>query len=98
MAGVVSPAVKVKTEEGRPLSVGDALAVAALLLFIIAWLAGWSFLLWWWEEEGNDAADLGFWESMSLLALAYLPSMWAARLAKSIIANAVPGKSWEWER
>lgn len=71
----------------KRLSVGDAIAVAALLFFILAWLAGWSFLLWWYEEEGNDVADLGFWDSTILLALAWCPCIWASGLVKTIVAG-----------
>lgn len=69
----------------RALSVGDAIAVASLLAFILAWLAGWSFLLWWYEEEGNDVADLGLWDSSVLLGLAAFPSLWASGLVKRVV-------------
>lgn len=71
--------------ERKGLTAGDGIAVAVLLLFILGWLAGWSFLLWWYEEEGNDVSDLGTWDSAFLLLLAWMPSMWAANLVKHIV-------------
>lgn len=75
------------TASTRGLTLGDAITVVGLLAFILAWLTGWSFLLWWYEEEGNDVANLGFWDSILLLALAAYPSLWASGLVKRIVVG-----------
>ena len=71
----------------KRLSVGDALAVLFLLLFIFGWLAAVAALCWWRIDTGSlpeNADDWSVGEGVWSLILAGMPPMWAARVVTAI--------------
>lgn len=76
----------------RCLTGGDAAVVIALLLFILAWGAGFC-VLWEMAEADGDTADIGAWEAVWLLWLAGGPMLWAAGLVKAIVSDSTK-RAW----
>lgn len=68
------------TNTERSLTVGDAIAVAALLLFILGWLAIWGFGADWDEIKEFDGT-----EAVVALGIVFLPPLWAGALVSKVV-------------
>ncbi len=65
----------------RPLSIGDAIALAALCIFAAAWVAGWFFLPNW-QDTSSKSRDEAAW---LIFAIMFGPPIFAGYLAYRIV-------------
>lgn len=64
----------------QSLSVGDAIAIVAFLLFICAWVAGWVFIPHW-SRVSNASNGV----ALFFLALMFGPPLWAGVMLTRLI-------------
>lgn len=62
------------------LSVGEAVAIVALLAFIVGWIVLWTY-----DVEPQTLEDAGLWVTTVAVLVVGGPPMWAAGLVKRII-------------
>lgn len=65
----------------QPLSVGDAIVIVFLLLFILVWVGGWLFLL---VRDPGDPGDVSIGAVIFLFLIVGLPPIWAGDRIKDI--------------
>lgn len=67
----------------RNLSVGDALAILFLLVFVLVWVGAGSWVVANWFNDGRPVSDFA---SFFFLALIALPSIWAGSCVSHIVS------------
>ena len=73
-------------QQRRSLSVGDALVVIALLLFILGWVVGGLYVLGQGVEEGEEL-KLSVWDQIFWFAVIGFPAMWAGDMIRKVITG-----------
>lgn len=68
-------------KERRPLSVGDAITIIALLLFAVGWVALWALA----ATGGDDVKNLSDGEALVLLFFVFGPPFWAGVMVEKVI-------------